>query len=243
MRGFSGRKILVTGATRGLGAAVASWLAQGGADVLGVGRTRPADGCIGVRVSQRDLTSRDGLSGLILQAKDFRPDTIIHAMGGGFGLSSDFITTDEFNYLLKVNFLASLEINNALVPLMVARKQGWVVHVGSVATRELTASVGYTCVKSLIAPYVKSMGRRLLVDSVYFSGITLGAITGCAGAIDRLHADRPAVFTNFIEHRRPSKRATPVNEILPYFGLLLKETARIHASNMIILDEAESVAI
>jgi NAD(P)-dependent dehydrogenase (short-subunit alcohol dehydrogenase family) len=227
-----------------LGAALYTWLSREGAHVLGVGRSKPqfkiesADTFL-----ECDLSTREGVGALIERAKTFEPDTLIHAVGGGFKRSSDFISRDDFLYLLDLNFLVALELNNAVLPRMLGRKQGWIVHLGTVATKELTASVGYTCVKSLIEPYVRHMGRKYLAEGVYFSGVTLGAITGFDGAMDRLAKDRPAVFGDFLKARRPSSRPTPVAELLPYFRLLLTTAAKVQASNMICLDEAEGKAI
>ena len=241
---FSGRRIVITGASRGLGAALFTWLLEQGAEVLGVGRTKP-----GFAVPKNghflelDLSVGDNVTALIAQAKAYQPDSVLHCIGGGFKRSSDFISRDDFLYLLNLNFLISLELNNALLPAMLEKKKGWVIHLGSAATKELTASVGYTCVKSLITPYVRHMGRKFISEGVYFSGITLGAMTGFDGSMDRLRTDRQEVFESFVENRRPTKRSTPVAELFPYFQLLLTESAKVHASNMICLDEAEGKSI
>lgn len=240
---YLGRRVLITGASRGIGSALTEWLADKGADVLAVGRSREDLSRGRVQYLAMDLSSEENTSKLIQHANQFEPDTVVHALGGGFGLSSDLITSDEFMYLLQLNFLVALQINNALLPHLVAKQRGWIVHLGSIATRELTASVGYTCAKSLITPYVKHMGRKLLPDGVYISGMTLGAVTGQGGAIDRLQNKKPDIFRDFMESRRPSARATPLTELMPYFNLLLTDTAKLHASNMMCIDEGEGVAI
>jgi NAD(P)-dependent dehydrogenase (short-subunit alcohol dehydrogenase family) len=234
---------LITGSSRGLGAALLEWLSQEGAAVLGVGRSAPHEMPQGVKFLSLDLSKRENVAILVSEAKKFRVDTIVHCLGGGFQRSSDLISADDFAYLMQLNFTVSLELNNALLPMMIEQQRGWIVHLGSIATREVTASVGYTCVKSLIAPYVKHMGRKFLPYGVYISGITLGAITGFSGSMDRLHDQRPEVFTTFLETRRPTKRVTPVEELVPYFDLLLSSNAKVHASNMIQLDEAEGRSI
>jgi NAD(P)-dependent dehydrogenase (short-subunit alcohol dehydrogenase family) len=240
---FAGRKVLITGASRGLGAGLFQWLTAEGADVLGVGRSKPSFTVTTGTFIEADLSTDAGVADVIKHAQIAGVDTVIHGVGGGFKRSSDFITKEDFLYLLNLNFTVALELNNALVPGMIAKNRGWVIHLGSVATKELTASVGYTSVKSLVTPYVKHMGRKYLADGVYFSGVTLGAMTGFEGAIDRLQTDRPEVFESFLADRRPSQRATPVAELLPYFRLLLTDSAKVHASNMICLDEAEGKAI
>ena len=231
----------MTGASRGLGAALSAWLVENGAEVLGVGRSKPHAAISNFLES--DLSIPENVAALIERAKAYQPDSIIHCMGGGFKRSSDFVSREDFQYLLNLNFLIPLELNNALLPSMIEKKRGWIVFLGSVATKEVTASVGYTCAKSLVTPYVRHMGRKFLPEGVYFSGVTLGAITGYDGAMDRLKVDRPENYETFLASRRPSRRATPVTELFPYFHLLLTEAAKVHASNMICLDEAEGKAI
>ena len=235
--------MLITGASRGVGAALTEWLSDKGADVLAVGRSKKKFSNGQVEYLALDVSSPENTAKLVQHANEFEPDTVVHALGGGFGLSSDLITPDEFLYLLQLNFLVSLQLNNSLVPRMVAKRRGWVVHLGTVATRELTASVGYTCAKALITPYVKHLGRKLVCDGVYMSGITLGAVSGQGGAIDRLQTKKPEIFRDFMKSRRPSARATPLTELMPYFNLVLTESAILHASNMMCIDEGEGVAI
>ena len=240
---YSDRRVLITGASRGVGAALTEWLADNGAHVLAVGRSTENLSRSRVEYLALDLSSQENTSKLVQHANEFEPDTVVHALGGGFGLSNDLVTPEDFLHLVQLNFLVSLQINNSLLPNMVAKQQGWIVHLGTVATRELTASVGYTCAKALITPYVKHMGRKLVCDGVYISGITLGAVTGQGGAIDRLKNKKPDVFRDFMKSRRPSARATPLTELMPYFNLLLTDSAKLHASNMLCIDEAEGVAI
>jgi 3-oxoacyl-[acyl-carrier protein] reductase len=237
---YKGRKILITGASTGLGAGLLNWLSREGADVIGVARNFKMPERAGIELIELDLSDPQNVRKLIDHSLNYQPDTVIHALGGGFKVSSDFIQAEDFWYILNLNFIISLQLNNAILPKMIERRRGWVVHIGSIATKEVTASVGYTCVKSLIAPYVKHLGRKLLQHNVFLSGVSLGAITGYDGAMDRLQNSKNEVYSNFIHSRRPTKRSTPVAELTPYFNLLLTETANIHASNMMTLDEGES---
>ena len=244
MSNFNGRRILILGGSRGLGAALCVWLIEKGADVLCVGKAKPSyQITTKVNSLQLDLSKSQNVRRLIEEAKKYQPDSIIHCLGGGFKRSSDTISKEDFLYLLNLNFLISLEVNNALLPNMLKNNKGWIIHLGSVATLELTASMGYTCVKSLIKPYVRHMGKKYISKGVYFSGVNLGAMTGYGGAMDRLSEDHKDLFENFLENRRPTRRSTPVEELFPYFNLLLSESAKVHASNMISINEAEGFSI
>lgn len=240
---YKGRKVLITGASSGLGAALVSWLHSAGAEVIGVARNFKVAERSGVELIELDLSDRKNVQKLVDHSLLSQPDTVIHTLGGGFKMSSDLIRTEDFLHILNLNFIISLELNNAILPKMIERRRGWVVHVSSIATKEITASVGYTCAKSVIAPYVKHLGRKLLPHNIFVSGVSLGAITGYGGAMDRLQNSTNEIHSNFIQSRRPTLRNTPVEELTSYFDLLLTETANIHASNMMVLDEGESKSI
>jgi len=241
---FNGRRVLVTGGSRGLGAGLVDWLISSGAVVMSVGRSQvnaPANSRL-ISVCL-DLVKEGNVRALTDAAIEFKPDSIVHCLGGGFKKSADLISAEDFLYLLKFNFLVALQLNNALLGSMVQKRKGWIVHVGSLATKEVTASLGYTCVKSLILPYVRHLGKKYITDDVYISGVTLGALSGYDGAMDRLHAERRGVFDQFLATRRPTQRCTPIDEVLPYFRLLLSRGAKLHASNMLSITEAEGYAI
>ena len=238
------RRILITGASRGFGSVVYEWLINKNVNVLAFGRGKPDFSIIDKESYQElDLSKEENVSELIKKAIIFNPDTIIHCLGGGFKKSNDLITKSDLYYLLNMNFLISVELNNSVLPNMIENKKGWIIHLSSIATKELTASVGYTCVKSIIKPYIKHMGRKYVNKNIYISGIMLGAITGNNGAIDRLRTSNNVIHQKFINERRPTLRSTPIIEILPYLDLLLSVSAKIHASNIITLDEAESISI
>ena len=241
---FKDRRILITGASRGLGSSVNEWLINENANILAVGRGKTEIEILkNCTFLQLDLSEQVNVEELIKITLDFDPDTIIHCLGGGFKKSNDLISKTDLLYLLNMNFIIGLELNNAILPSMIKKNKGWIIHLSSIATKEITASVGYTCVKSILQPYVKLMGRKYINNNIYISGIILGAITGNNGALDRLKHHDAELYKKFLEQRRPTLRSTPTNEILPYLKILLSNNAKIHASNMIILDEAEGISL
>jgi short-subunit dehydrogenase len=221
-----------------------SYLAGEGARILAQGcSANPAVPHPNVGYLFFDLDKQENVENFIMKIRDFNPDTILHCLGGGFKRSTDLISKKDFLYLLNLNFMVAVQLNNVFIPEMLKTGRGWIIHFGSIASRELTASVGYTCVKSIIVPYVKHMGRKFVDKGVFVTGVTLGALSGSGGALDRLSVDRRDIYDAFIDNRRPTRRATPTAEIMPFIKLLLTSSAKIHASNVICLDEAEGIAI
>jgi NAD(P)-dependent dehydrogenase (short-subunit alcohol dehydrogenase family) len=235
------KRVLLTGASSGLGKAIMRYLSKRQFEIIGVSRNLNDSSEFNSSISwlKADLSQ----SSEIARIADFvstQPfDIAIHCLGGGLGMHNPSLSIEEFDALMRINFFAAYHINNSLINSMKKRKKGWIVHLDTVATREITASLGYTCAKSLIKPYVKHLGRSMIEHNIFLSSIQLGAMTGDGGAMDRLNIRDSYQHEEFIKRRRPSKRMTPNDEIMPYIALLISPSARLHAGNTMVLDESE----
>lgn len=134
MTTLAGRVALVTGASRGIGAAVVDALIAAGAQVVGVARTEPIarPGFQGVRC---DLTVADQVDGLARQVlESFGSPDIVVSNAGGFLLRPLATTTmREFDSQLAINLRAPFALARAFLPAMKAAGQGCFISVGSVA--------------------------------------------------------------------------------------------------------------
>ena len=184
MESVKNRKIVITGASKGLGAVCAETLASFGATLTLIARSKEKleavrDGCADpdshLCVSA-DLTNSVELAGAIERAADFLGDidVVLHVAGGGLGLRRPLLETQEFLELFKLNVAAAAEINRLVVPAMQKRRRGNLVHVGSIASNEAVGSVGYNTVKAGLAAYVRSLGRELAASNIVVTGIRPG---------------------------------------------------------------------
>ncbi len=239
------KRALLTGASSGLGKSIAKHLRRLKFEITCISRN--SDGSAGRDNSElwikADLSQSVEIARIaeLLSSQYF--DVAIHCLGGGLGMHNPRLSIDEFDQLMRINFFASYHINNSLIEGMKKNNRGWIVHVDSVATREITASLGYTCAKSLIKPYVKHLGRSLIAENIFISSIQLGGMAGDGGAMDRLKVKNAYQYEEFINRRRPSKRMTPNEEVMPYIDLLISQSARLHAGNTLVLDESELLSI
>jgi short-subunit dehydrogenase len=239
------KRVLLTGASSGLGKAIARHLSAPQFEIIGVSRNLINSPVVDGSFTwlKADLSQPSEIKRIADLLPSLSIDIAIHCLGGGLGMHNPHLSIEEFDALMRINFFAAYHINNSLIEGMKKNKKGWIVHLDSIATREITASLGYTCAKSMIKPYVKHLGRNLIADDVFVSSIQLGAMAGDGGAMDRLKVKNSYQYEEFIKRRRPSNRMTPNNEIMPYLDLLISSSARLHAGNTLVLDESELQSI
>lgn len=159
---LTGSTAIVTGGGRGIGAAAARSLARAGAAVGLIARTRSevqavADELVAAggraRAAVADVTNADALRAAITSIEDeFGPtDVLICSAGvsGGRPCPVWEVDPEAWWRTQEVNVLGVLLAVQAVVPGMIARGHGRVIHVGSlVGTRSDAGSSGYACSKA-----------------------------------------------------------------------------------------------
>ena len=164
-----------------------------------------------------DLTQPEKIIELIEESENFLGgfDVIIHVAGGGLGLRDPLLTLEDFRQLYELNVGIAVGVNRLVIPKMIAKGAGNVVHVCSIASTEATGSVGYNTSKAALAAYVRSLGREIADTGVIVTGILPGAFLAPNNAFVRLRENNPEVYKNFVQERLPRKRIGQANEIIP----------------------------
>jgi NAD(P)-dependent dehydrogenase (short-subunit alcohol dehydrogenase family) len=130
---LAGRVALVTGASRGIGAATAQALREAGARVIRVARTLPPAGTY-LDLSA-DLTDADQVASLVARIeREVGPPDIVVSNAGGFLLRPLADTSvEEFDEQVGINLRAPFLLARALLPMLQAAGGGIFITVGSVA--------------------------------------------------------------------------------------------------------------
>ena len=143
---IEGKRVLVTGASRGLGRAlVTAFVDAGAGEVLAGARKREDRQALklaGVTPVRLDVTSGKDVGVL----EEFGPiDILINNAGiAGFGnpLTMDFATIQEE---IAVNYLGVLRVTRAIAPAMIAKRDGMIVNVGTAFAKSNLPIVGTYC--------------------------------------------------------------------------------------------------
>jgi len=246
------KRILITGASQGLGAVCARAFSEHGARLVLVARSRDKleevrKSCTNPKrhlIIPVDLADTEELHQCIAQAKAFFDefDVVLHIVGGGLCFNESLIKADEFQKLFTLNVAIAAEINRLVVPEMVKRKKGNLVHVGSVASNEAIASVGYNSVKAALAAYVRSLGNKLSDKGVVVTGILPGAFYACGNSWERLEACNPEAVKQFTQKNLPRKRLALAEEIVPLLLFLCSDAASMMTGCMVPIDAGQGKA-
>ncbi|SEN15579.1 NAD(P)-dependent dehydrogenase, short-chain alcohol dehydrogenase family [Luteibacter sp. UNCMF331Sha3.1] len=175
-------RAVVTGGTLGLGAAVVKTLADAGARVATAARTLPSSPVEGVTYVAADLSTAEGTDRLARTVLDDwgGVDILINVLGGSNTPGGGFAAiTDEHWYAeLNLNLMPAVRLDRALVPSMLERGAGVVIHVSSIQ-RVLPlpeSTTAYAAAKGALTTYSKSLAREVTPKGVRVLSVAPGWI-------------------------------------------------------------------
>ncbi|MBO4581241.1 MAG: SDR family NAD(P)-dependent oxidoreductase [Bacteroidales bacterium] len=179
----------ITGATSGFGKAIAQKLAQKGYDMIITGRRKErletlADELtrqysVKVRVSCYDVRDNDAVEKAIVSLpQEWKNiDVLVNNAGlavGAVGIQNGEL--DDWNRMIDTNIKGLLYVSHQIMPLMVARKSGHIINLGSVAGKEVYPNGNVYCAtKHAVDAITKAMRVDMLPYGVKVSQICPGA--------------------------------------------------------------------
>jgi len=178
---LQGRRALITGGTLGAGAATVALFIELGATVLTTARTRP-ENFTGAAFVAADLTTKDGVQAVV-DAVDRELgglDIIVNVLGGSTAPSGGFAALGdaEWDKEFDLNFFPAVRLDRALVPGMIAKGSGVVIHVTSIQNRLPLpeATTGYASAKAALNTYSKSLSKEISPKGVRVVRVSPGWI-------------------------------------------------------------------
>lgn len=178
---FAGKRVLVSGGTKGLGRATVDRFLAGGARVItsARGAVDPIDG---VEFVQADLTTAEGAEAFARGAIERLGgvDILVHVLGGSATPGGGFTALTDEHWLseLNLNLLAAVRLDRLLIPQMVERGVGAVVHVTSIQSvlPLPDATTAYAAAKAALRTYSKSISKELGPKGVRVNTVSPGWI-------------------------------------------------------------------
>ena len=192
---FSGKRVLVTGGTAGIGKAVVIRLLEGGAKVVTTAREKTMDDeNREYEFVQADLSTSEGCTKVVKQVISHLGgiDILVNVVGassapsGGFSVLGD----EEWQKELNINLMAAVRLDRGLLPGMIERGSGVIVHVSSIQ-RKLPlyqATLAYAAAKAALTTYSKGLSNEVGPKGIRVNSIAPGFIETSAAQqlIERL---------------------------------------------------------
>lgn len=194
---LQGQRALVTGGTKGVGAAVVQGLLDAGARVMTTSRSVPTLLMPGLMHVATDLSTASGASEVaqaVLQQWG-GVDILVNVMGGSSAPGGGFAVLDDTQWAneLNQNLMPAVRLDRALLPAMLAQGSGVIVHVSSIQ-RLLPlpeSTTAYAAAKAALSTYSKALSKEVTPKGVRVVRVSPGWIeTEAAVALaERLAAD------------------------------------------------------
>ena len=180
---LAGRRALVTGGTKGLGAAVVQGLRRAGVQVMATARSMPArDATEGVLYVAADLSTAEGAARVarsVLQQWGGL-DVLVNVLGGSSAPGGGFAALDDSHWSdeLNQNLMPAVRLDRSLLPAMLSQGSGVIVHVTSIQ-RVLPlpeSTIAYAAAKAALSTYSKALSKEVTPKGVRVVRVSPGWI-------------------------------------------------------------------
>ena len=248
---LSGKVALITGAYRGLGFAIAQGLARAGASVVLNGRRiEPVEAAARSLATQAlkastaifDVTDRDAVRAGVaaVESAHGHIDVLINNAGiQRRGALADF-TQQDWDDIIATNLTAPFIVSQAVLPGMIARKSGKIVHIASLMSELARPSVvPYTAAKGGVRQLTRGMAVELAPHNIQVNAIAPGYF---ATEMNRALIDN-AEFNAWVCKRTPAGRWGQPDELAGTAVFLASSASNYMTGQMMIVDGGMSVAL
>lgn len=179
---LAGLRALVTGGTKGVGAAVVQALHDAGVQVMATARTVPAYSTGSMFYVAADLSTAEGAAKLaqsVLQRWG-GVDILINVFGGSSAPGGGFAALDDTQWFkeLNHNLMPAVRLDRALLPAMLTQGSGVIVHVSSIQ-RLLPlpeSTTAYAAAKAALSTYSKALSKEVTPKGVRVLSVSPGWI-------------------------------------------------------------------
>lgn len=233
---LSGRRAFVTGASRGIGLAIARGLALEGA-VVSIGARHP-DGLseavgrldregLAVHPYVVDVTDTVRLEATVAQAATERGglDLIVANAGGSRGGGLQTSTAEDWMYTLSANVVHAATAIRAAVPWLSASGHGAALVIGSISGWKPRTTSSYSVAKAAEIHLAPVLAVELARERIRVNTLSPGSVMFEGGRWARTRAADPEAHDRFVAENLPGGRFVSLEEVVDAACFLLSPRA------------------
>jgi NAD(P)-dependent dehydrogenase (short-subunit alcohol dehydrogenase family) len=175
-REFAGKRVLVTGGTKGIGAAAVRRIRDGGATVIATARSRSSS----PDFIQADLSTPEGCDQVIQTTLDRYGglDILVNSVGGSTapGGGALALTDEHWRQALELNLLSAVRLDRGFLPSMLSQGSGVIIHVSSIQRilPLFEATLAYAAAKAALSNYSKGLSKEMSPRGIRVNSVAPG---------------------------------------------------------------------
>ncbi len=245
--GIGNKRVLVVGASRGIGRAIAGAYAEEGGRVTTIARNEEGLESLLAQIGGKerghayvvaDLMADEAPTRIAQSLLENRGpfDVVVHNVGGPMDVRDPLSPMGEWRRVWQFNAGIAIEMNTHLIPPMQKQRWGRVIHISSVSGVMLRGCPPYASAKAYLNAYTKTLGRALAADGVVVSAIMPGAVAFENSYWDNTAKTDPDRMHDFLRHHQAVGRMGTPEEIACFAVFMGSELATFSQAAVIPVD-------
>lgn len=254
------KNVLIVGASKGIGRAIALAFAKEGGNVTTIARDEELLKSLHCEMCEmscgkchtyyvRDMmieSNVEFIQNILNERGDF--DIVVQNIGGSLVSRNALGTYEEWLEAWRFNAGLAIELNHKLIPPMVQHGWGRVIHISSISAEMLRGNPLYASAKAFLNAYVKTVGRQLADKGVVMSSVMPGAVAfeGSYWDIKSKDFNKPEsggksgveICQDFLWHHQAANRFGTVEEIANVVLFMASEQCSFMQASCIPVDGA-----
>ncbi len=247
--GLKSKKVLIVGGSKGIGEGIVMGFAQENCKIVNIARTEELLVEVGKKAIDAGAESYDYEVNDIMECntKDLARrliakygvfDVVVHNVGTSL-VSRDYLAGHEdWEYALRLNALASIDMNSVLIPPMIERHSGRVIHISSISAVMQRGNPLYASSKTFLNAYVTTTGRQLAPTGVLMCSVMPGAVAFEGSYWDKFVKEGNPRVDDFLRHHQAVNRFGTPEEIANAVVFMASERSSFMQATNIPVDGA-----